>query len=33
MIRYLENVVFKLYKIGITAEDIYYNFALLALGD
>jgi hypothetical protein len=33
MMRYLENVVFKLHKLGTKAEDIYHDFALLALGD
>jgi hypothetical protein len=33
MLLYLETVVFKLHKLGTMAEDIYHNFALLALGD
>lgn len=33
MLRYLETIVFKLHKLGTTAEDIYHDFALLALGD
>lgn len=31
--RYLETIVLKHHKLGTRAKDIYYNFALLALGD